>query len=194
MRKHKQVRERADQAYKRNAHRMRLKYEKQHEVKEFRVGEYVSVCVPRIDRASTDLQRLSCVVVEVIRKARVVYRLRCKFGVLKLCYDVGELEVYSGSYDIPVRGGKKLPKCLCGRLPGNVLHGMFSLGTHAIALVIVTPKDAHAKRKQLTVAVSVTARKTAKTGSMEFLSQKFPQHLLWLIHQLVALDPHQSQC
>ena len=93
-----------------------------------------------------------------------------------------------------LRGGKKLPKCLCGRLPGNVLHGMFSQGTNAIALVIVTPKDTHAKRKQLTVAVSVTARKTAKTGSMEFLSQKFPQHLLWLIYQLVALDPHQSQC
>ena len=51
---------------------MKLKYEKQHKVKEFRVGEYVSVLVPQIDRASTDLQRLPCVVVEVIRKARVV--------------------------------------------------------------------------------------------------------------------------
>ena len=107
---------------------MKLKYEKQHKVKEFRVGEYVSVLVPQIDRASTDLQWLPCVVVEVIRKARVVYRLRCKFGVLKVCYDVGELEVYSGSYDIPVEGWKEaaevsLRKAARQCAPRNVFTG-----------------------------------------------------------------------
>ena len=107
MRKHKQVRKRADKAYRRNAHRIKIKYEKQHKVKEFRVGEYVIVRVPRSDRASIDLKRLPCVVVEVIRKARVVYHLRCKVSVLKVCYDVGELELYSGSYDIPVEGWKE---------------------------------------------------------------------------------------
>ena len=37
-------------------------------------------------------------------------------SVLKVCYDAGELEVYSGSYSISVRIGKKLPKSLCGRV------------------------------------------------------------------------------
>ena len=60
--------------------------------------------VPRTDRASTDVHRLPCVVIEVVGKAQVMYRLRSKFGVLKVCYHAGDLEGYSGTYNIPVVG------------------------------------------------------------------------------------------
>ena len=105
--KHRSVREKADKAYRKNANRMKLKHAKQHKVKDFRVGECVSVRVPRIDRASTDPQRLPCVVVEVVGKSQAAYRLRCKSGVLKVCYHAGDLEAYSGSYGIPVIGWKE---------------------------------------------------------------------------------------
>ena len=104
MKKHLGVRKRADEVYKRNANRMKLKHAKRNKVREFTVGQSVSVRVPRIDRASTDPQRLPCVVVEVVGKAQAMYRLRSKFGVLKVCYHAGDLEGYSCKYDISVDG------------------------------------------------------------------------------------------
>ena len=65
---------------------------------------YISLRVPRIDRASTDPQQLPCVVVQVVGKTQIMYRLRCKLGVLKVCYDAGDLEEYCGNYGIPVAG------------------------------------------------------------------------------------------
>ena len=94
MEKHLSIRKRADKAYRKNALRMEQKYSKQHKVKMFKPGDCVSVCVPRIDRASTDPQQLACVVVQVVGKAKTLYRLRCKFGVLKVCYSAGDLEEY----------------------------------------------------------------------------------------------------
>ena len=107
MEKHRSVREKADTVYRKNADRMKLKHAKQHKVKDFRVGDSVSVRVPHIDRASTDPQRLPCVVVEVTGKSQVAYRLHCKSGVLKVCYHAGDLEAYSGSYGIQVIGWKE---------------------------------------------------------------------------------------
>ena len=100
MKRHLPVRKRADEAYRKNAEKMRLK----HKVKQFAVGQYVSLHLPCIDRASTDSQRLPCVVVQVVGKNQVMYRLHCKLGVLKVCYDAGDLEEYCGSYGIPVAG------------------------------------------------------------------------------------------
>ncbi|KAL5516079.1 hypothetical protein EMCRGX_G001345 [Ephydatia muelleri] len=37
-----------------------------HHIKQFAVGDNVSVRIPRIDRANTDLQRLPCIVVEIV--------------------------------------------------------------------------------------------------------------------------------
>ena len=99
--KHLSVRNRADEAYRKNALRMEQKYSKQHKVKTFKPGDCVSVRVPRIDRASTDPQCLACIVVQVVGKAKALYRLRCKFGVLKVCYSAGDLEEYAGRYNIP---------------------------------------------------------------------------------------------
>ena len=43
------------------------RYNKQHSTLSFVIGESVSVRIPRIDRASSDLSRLPCVVVEIVR-------------------------------------------------------------------------------------------------------------------------------
>ena len=84
-----------------------LKYSKTHK---FEVGEYASLRIPRIDRSSTDLQRLPCVIVEVIGKAQSMYRLRCKFGILQTCFHAGDLEPFKAKYDIQVEGWQEQPQ------------------------------------------------------------------------------------
>eukprot|EP00731_Ephydatia_muelleri_P035403 Em0120g9a len=94
--KHRLVREKADMNYMKTALKMQEKFSKMHKVREFRVGEYVSVRIPRIDRSCTDLLRLPCIVVEVVGKAQSLHRLRCKSGVIQRCYQAGDLEPYRG--------------------------------------------------------------------------------------------------
>ena len=107
---------------------MKLKHVKKRKVREFTVGEFVSLRIPRIDRASTDVHRLPCVVVEVVGKVQVMYRLRSKLGVLKVCYHAGDLEGYSGTYNIPVAGweeAQQIPLREAAKLssPWNVFSG-----------------------------------------------------------------------
>ena len=73
----------------------------------YKIGDYVSARIPRIDRASTDLQRLPCVVVGIIGKAQQLYRLRCKDGVLKSCLPASELELYEGKFKSDGWGDKR---------------------------------------------------------------------------------------
>ena len=89
---------------------MQQKHAKKSKIHTFQVGEYASLRIPRIDRASTDLQRLPCVVVQVIGKAQSMYRLRCKHGVLRTCFHAGDMEPFSGTYQIPVDGWEDQPK------------------------------------------------------------------------------------
>ena len=56
--KHLPVRQIADKEY---ANRMMVKYNLKHKVKEFHVGDCVTVRIPRIDWASTDPNRLPCI-------------------------------------------------------------------------------------------------------------------------------------
>ena len=55
----------ADVNYRRNAQRMVSLYNtrKRHNVKSFTAGDLVSIKIPRIDRSSTDLRRMPCIVV-----------------------------------------------------------------------------------------------------------------------------------
>ena len=76
----------------------------------FAVVEYASLHIPRIDRISTDLQRLPCVVVQVLGKAQEMYRLRCKYGVLRTCFRAGDLESFKGSHGIPVKEWENQPR------------------------------------------------------------------------------------
>ena len=89
---------------------MKKKYGKQKKVRTFVVGESVSVKVPWIDRTSTDVSRIPCVVVEIVGKARDLYRLRCGSGVLKSCCNAGDLESFSGKFNIPVDGWQDQPQ------------------------------------------------------------------------------------
>ena len=102
MQKHKGISEHADIQYRKVARRMKEKFEKHHKVKRFQVGQSVTLCISHNDQTSTDPQRLACVVLEVVKKATKMYCLQCKSGVLNTCYSAGDLEEYSGSFDIPV--------------------------------------------------------------------------------------------
>ena len=68
------------------------------------MGESVSVKVPRIDRTSTDISRIVYVVVEVLGKAKYLYRMQCKSGILSGCFNAKDLEPFCGRFEIPVHG------------------------------------------------------------------------------------------
>lgn len=110
--KHLEIRKKADAAYLKAIERMEQKYSKHngHHIKQFAVGDNVSVRIPRIDRANTDLQRLPCIVVEIVGKAcTTMYRLCCKVGVLNTCYGAGDLELFTGSFEFEVEGWRSMP-------------------------------------------------------------------------------------
>ena len=67
-RKHYLCRKRADDHYRLNAKRMREKYDAK-KVHIFTVGDVVTVRIPRIDRAATDLHRLPCVIVQKLGRS-----------------------------------------------------------------------------------------------------------------------------
>ena len=77
--KHLKVREKANDAYLATAKRMT----KQHNVKEFLVGDNASLCIHRIDRTCFDMWRLPCVIVQITGEHRTLYCLRCSLGVLQ---------------------------------------------------------------------------------------------------------------
>ena len=94
--KHLQRRLQADEQYRLNAQRMKARYNSKR-VQMFKKGDIVSVRIPRVDRAATDLHRLPCVVVKRLVTKRFLYRLQCEHGVLNNCYPGGELEAHTGS-------------------------------------------------------------------------------------------------
>ena len=55
---------------------MAERYHKQHSTLSFVIGESVSLRNPHIDRASSDLSRLPCVVVDIVGGDQSLYRLR----------------------------------------------------------------------------------------------------------------------
>ena len=76
--KHRQIRKEADARYRLNAERMQMKYckSKHKKVQTFSVGDFVGVQIPRIDRSSTDSNRVMCVVVEKLGNKHHLYRLK----------------------------------------------------------------------------------------------------------------------
>ena len=62
----------------------------------FSVGDVVSVAIPKLDRASTDMKRLPAVIVQVHGVKRLVYSLAIKYGLLKTKYAAGDIERFSG--------------------------------------------------------------------------------------------------
>ena len=76
--KHLKLRQEADKRYRQNAERMKMKYckAKHKKVATFDSGDFVSIKIPRIDRTSTDIHRLPCVVVQQLGSQYHLYRLR----------------------------------------------------------------------------------------------------------------------
>ena len=102
--KHLEIHMKADAAYLKAIEKMGQKYSKHNgpHIKQFAVGDNVSVRMPHIDRANTDLQRLPCIVVEIVGKACTMYRLCCKVGVLNTCYGAGDRVIFTGSFEFEV--------------------------------------------------------------------------------------------
>ena len=107
--KHSAIRQQADRAYLNNIQRMKGRFAKKtkEKINIFEVGDYVSVRIPHEDRTSTDVNRLPCVVVQVIGKSQSLYRLRCRKGTIKTCFRASELEYFEGCFSLSVTGWKK---------------------------------------------------------------------------------------
>lgn len=74
------------------------------------VGDAVSVRVPRIDRAATDLHRLPCIVAAQHGDKHFQYRLQCKYGLLESSYPESELEAFGGALQMSnIHDWKDLP-------------------------------------------------------------------------------------
>ena len=108
--KHAIIRQKADTLYRANADKLCTRYgkRKRKTVRTFKVGDCVSVRVPRIDRAGTDSLRLPCVVVE--EHAQGLYRLRSCSGVLDNCYRAGDLDGFKGDLTVAVDGWVEAPR------------------------------------------------------------------------------------
>ena len=72
--KHMSVCQSADKEYLKNVNRMMVKYNLKHKVKEFHEGDCVTVRIPRIDRSSTDPNRLPCIIVQVEQLVQCIAR------------------------------------------------------------------------------------------------------------------------
>ena len=77
-----QVREKADIKYLASAQKMADKYLKKKNVQSFLIGENVSLRIPRIDRASSDLSRLFEVHIEA-------YLIHCCIAILMFFISAG---------------------------------------------------------------------------------------------------------
>ena len=69
---------------------MASRYEQQHKIDTFAIGDLVSLRIPSIDRASTDHRRISC---QVMYKPHPdQHQVYCEFGLLDRFYPSRELE------------------------------------------------------------------------------------------------------
>ena len=147
-----------------NAERIKQKHSKYSKTHKYEVGEYAGLRIPRIDRSSTDLQRLPCIIVEVIGKAQSMYRLRCKFGILQTCFHAGDLEPFKATYDIPVEGWQGNHSLHYEKQHAGKHHGIHSRRTTAIvSQAHVRHADVTARKLELTAAHTVTKERDAKT-------------------------------
>ena len=76
---------------------MKERYGKKKKTRTFEIRAKVTVRIPKIDRATTGMHRLPCIIVNVRGKKYFLYRLQCEYGVLDTWFSDGDLEVYPGS-------------------------------------------------------------------------------------------------
>ena len=67
--------------------------------KDFQVGDKVSFCVPKIDRCSTDLQRIAGEIVSVTGGEKIkLYKVAAFVGLLENAFSSGDLAPSSGIF------------------------------------------------------------------------------------------------
>ena len=76
----------------------------------FSVGEKVTISIPKMNRAKTDMPRLPCQITEVYGDKVKIYMLGTTFGTLKGNFHGEDLQSYDGSVDT-VHGGITLSLC-----------------------------------------------------------------------------------
>ena len=96
--RHTVVRKRAFWKTMQAAERMEHFYNKKKRIKiaTFSVGDVVSVGVPKLDRATTDMKRILAMITQVHGIKRLSYTLATKYGRLKTNCLAGDLEKFSG--------------------------------------------------------------------------------------------------
>ncbi|CAG8632176.1 4812_t:CDS:10, partial [Ambispora leptoticha] len=87
---HEMLRDAARRNLQQYTDKMAQQILKKRKLIDFKVGDFVRVNIPRIDRFSIDCPTLPCKILEKIEDNR--YRLGCKFGIINVCYSSGELE------------------------------------------------------------------------------------------------------
>ena len=89
----------AFRATEKSAAKMKSMYLKKHgqNIRTFHVGDTVTVGIPKLDRTSTDQQRLPCQVIGSAGEKDVHYTLATEFGVLKSKYRGGDLMPFNGT-------------------------------------------------------------------------------------------------
>lgn len=88
--RHEMLRDTARRNLQQYTDKMTQQMLKKRKVVDFKVGDFVRVNIPKIDRFNIDRPTLPCKILEKIDNQ---YRLGCKFGVINVCYSSGELEV-----------------------------------------------------------------------------------------------------
>ena len=68
----------------------------------FSVGGKVTIGIPKMDRAKTDMPRLPCEITEVFGDKVKTYRLATMFGTIKGNFRGGDLQSYDGSVAVCV--------------------------------------------------------------------------------------------
>ena len=127
------------------------------------MGDCVTVRIPRIDWASTDPNRLLCIIVQVIGTACAMYRLRCKSGVLNKCYSACDLEFLEGNFCLSVNGWESSTRVYFEQLQKKVCHGVHFQRIGASAQQAAAHNDALARRIKLNSPHTAIKGITAKT-------------------------------
>lgn len=161
-----QLWQKADEKYLKTAKKMAERYNNQKKVVKFQVGDIITIRVPRIDRTSSDLPHLLCVVVDVKGEAHScivsgkmsliicinVYSCECTnyvYADVNMVWSTHTTLLMSWKdsvefFHLKWRDGRKLTPYLWGRQPWSVLHGMHLLTTFANAQPAVLPASVKA--------------------------------------------------
>ena len=119
--------------------------------------------IPCIDWASTDPNKLPCIIVQVIGTARAMYRLWCKSGVLNKCYSACDLDFFEGNFCVSVTGWESWTRVALRAASKESNNGVHFQRTGASAQQAAAHNGALARRIKLNAPHTVIKEIFAKT-------------------------------